>query len=402
MQFPGQNNISFTLVGKNLSSVTNATVITGTESLSDGAVCLVDKDNKVISTTGTLTADQVIRFVQRSGTTLKYTPYFTVKNASVKLSSYAAGVEQVSYIGYNGTSGSLDVIDNTYFTVWVNLLQAYNGTTYMKDITYKSAKTSATQAQIATGLYDAAIRSFGREPYKYITFDRVSDGTRTQFSAGTGDATSIILTNNSTTVTYNGSTGVQTALTVGQAIKIKGVLYYVVTSSTTSFTIDYAYTGVSETLAFTNSTTGTYASITAYGLKLTGVAQTFQLDKLSYGKVKFTLTLKGFTATSATYTTDASNGTGVYEQVAELERFSDFNFGKTLRGYYLASDDITLDAASAATYEVATINAKKYTPTLNGDIPSPLTIYLCFYKDSGQGDDIATRLNSYYGSGAFA
>ena len=401
MQFPGQNNISYALVGKNLSSVTNATRVTGTESLSDGSIVLVDKDNVVISTTGTLTADQEIRFAQRSGNTIKYTPYFTIKNAKVKLSSYSAGVEQVSYVGYNGTSGSLDVIDNNYYTIWVNLLQSYNGTPYMKDISYKSVKTGATQAQVATGLYDAAIRSFGREPYKYITFDRVSDGTRTVFAAGTGTAANINVTNNSTAVTYDGN-GVQTALTVGQAIKISGVLYYVTAATTTGFTLDYAYTGATATIAFTNSTTGTYASITAYGLKMTGIAQNYQQDKIAYNKVNFTLIVKGFTTTSATYTTAANNGNGVFEQVAELESFCDYNLGKILRGYYLSSDAIALDAVSGTTYETITINAKKYVPSLNSDIPSPITIYLCFYKDSGQGDDIATRLNGYYSSGSFA
>jgi len=517
MNFPGQNNISFALIGKSVAAVTDATLIQSIDDLLDGQIALVDQNNKAMNGQ-TITLGMKLRFVQRSGTQLKYTPHFTANNATVKLTGYTAPANQVSFIGYNGSAGSLDVIDNNYYSVWLTLLQSYNGIPYMKDFSFKSAKTSSTQVQLATGLYDGALKSFGREPYKYIKFERVASGTVAAFGTATivkytkgsktvsvytksaaGDATVTASTTSVTanalinvpttngrsfsftadalgsgaghTVIYIGTTSyvvadagsnAQNAIAIATAINAGTQATAAVTSSTTvtitylpwvenllpplvtissddstftfptvtivtgdavpvqyivptattsaaTFTLDYEWAGETG-YVYTNTTAATNTGITTptnYGLKLTGLSTTFLIDKLDYAKQAFSLILKGFTATTATGNgvnsigIASSNGVGTYEQVAQTETFSDYNYGKILRGIYLTSDALPVDAVINTKYEIVTISAKKYVDSLNGSIPSPFVVYLCYVKDSSQGDQLATDLNTYYSSGAF-
>jgi hypothetical protein len=74
MQFPDQRNISLALLGKSLAVVADTTLVNDISVLADGNVAIVDKDNKSINS-GTLTATQVIRFVQRVGDELMYSPF---------------------------------------------------------------------------------------------------------------------------------------------------------------------------------------------------------------------------------------------------------------------------------------------------------------------------------------
>jgi hypothetical protein len=195
MQFPDQRNISLALLGKSLAVVADTTLVNDISVLADGNVAILDKDNKSINS-GTLTATQVVRFVQRVGDELMYSPFFKVGDATCKLSGYTAPAEQVSYIGYNGSAGSLDVIDSTNFVVNVHLVDATRGNIYQKFGAYKSV-TSATQVQIATGLVNSLIRQFAVEPISYIRFSRTSNGSVAVF---TGSSTITKFTKGSTTV----------------------------------------------------------------------------------------------------------------------------------------------------------------------------------------------------------
>lgn len=516
---PSQNNISFALIGKNVAAVTDGTLVNGIDTLLDGQIALVDIDNKA-KNGDTIVATDVLRFVQRSGNDLVYTPKFVAKDATVRLTSYTNPSEQVSFIGYNGSSGSIDTTANNAFGVWLNFPQL-NGTPLLKDFWYQSL-ASTSQAAITTGLYSNALANFSKIPLKNVVkFERVNSQTtsvalgtatvakltkgsktvyvytkaaagNTTLTASTtsrtvGDVISVPTTNGKTfsftavalgsgagrhvvyigTTAYDvadGGTNAQNATAIAAAINagtqataavtssttvtitylpsIYGTLpplvissdddstftqvtvtvasgdsvpvYYTVpaaTSSAATFDLDYEWAGetgyvYSGTSAAINI--GTITATAYYGIKITGLPQTLSINKNNYKKITFGVILRGFTSTTTTgggvnsIGVAANEGKGTYEQVAEYEAFSDYNLGKVLREYYLSSDALTLDATSGVKYEIATINAKKYTPSLNSDVPSPFTINLCFYKDSGQGDQMATDLNTYYSSGAFS
>lgn len=101
----------------------------------------------------------------------------------------------------------------------------------------------------------------------------MSNGTRTAFAAGTGDATGVKPVNGSNYVPFvaaDAAATIQTAITLGY-VKLSGVTYVVTGGTTSGFTIDTPYTGTTSTIAFTDGNTGTYTSITNWGLKITGL-----------------------------------------------------------------------------------------------------------------------------------
>ena len=516
MQFPDQKNISFALIGKNVAATANALLVDEYSDISDGSIALLDENNKAMNGQ-TLTANMKVKFVQRSGTNLIYTPTFLVKDATCKLVGYTAAAEQVSFVGYNGSSGSLDVIDNNNYVVNVQMQDFVTGRNYDNFGAYKSVSSGATQVQIATGLFSSFLRTFAAAPF--IKFDRTSNGTVAAF---TGSATILGFTKGSTTVaTYIKATAATVALTastntvaaadvcnipsvggrtftftaitsVGHSIHIGGQSIYVasagnadancaaivaainaattaigsvcVASGSTSVTITYnknyyalppmvisdpagtpatvavtiasgdavpvkyvvaATTSGAATFeldkpyqgetgyAYSSTTAATHAgkvsTITLWGIKMTSISQTLQLNKYNFQKIIFTPRLDGFTSTTVTgkgvssIGVAAAQGVGTSEQIAELSEFCNYNAGKTLRGIYLTSDALVNDVVADVKYEVATITAKKTVASGVGmQMESPLVIYLCFYKDSAQADNIATSLNTYYSSGAFA
>lgn len=518
MQFPDQKNISLALVGKNLAVVADTTLVNSLDVLTDGHVAILDINNKSINS-GSLTVNQVVRFVQRTGNELLYTPYFKVGDATCTLQSYTAPTEQVSYVGYNGTAGSLDVINSNNYVIGIDLKDFTRGNIYHKFGAYKST-SSAAQLDIATGLTDSLIRNFANEPNQWVKFSRTGNGTVAAFTGsstvtkvtkgstkvytytvtadGTGTFTASTATvtaadvvnipssggrtftfatatlgsgaghyaiyigttlylvadagdaaangtaicasinagtqatasgTTTVTITYNkdfyslppfviksddDSTWTLVAVTVasGDAIPVK-YKAAATTAAAATFELDIAYQGETGyvyegTTAATNM--GIATSNTLYGIKISGQVIPFQLNKYPYQKVNFGVTLTNFTSTTVTGNgvssigSAASPGSGVPEQIAEVIEFCNYNSGKTLRGIYLTSDAIVNDTVLGTTkYEVAVIKAKKIISSgLGTPIESPMTIYLCFYKDSAQGDAIAVILNTYYSSGAFS
>jgi hypothetical protein len=516
MQFPDQKNISFALIGKNVAATANSLLVDEYLDISDGSIALLDENNKAMNGQ-TLTANMKVKFVQRSGTNLIYTPSFLVKDATCKLTGYTAAAEQISFVGYNGSSGSLDVIDNNNYIINVQLKDFIQGRPYDKFAAYKSVSSGATQVQIATGLLKSCLRRFAAEPF--VRFERtaaqasqaaitgsatiykVSKGSTTVYTyvkaaaanttltASTASVTAADVINipsvsgrtftfscldavghvayigteayyiadqataadgsdNATalaaaisaggvatataataavTVTYNkdfyalppmvlsdpAGTPATVAVTIasGNAVPVKYVAA-ATTSSAATFELDVAYQG--ETGYIYEGTTaathiGISATVTGWGIKMMSNPQTFQINKYNYQKITFKAWLDGFTATTVTgegvssIGVASNQGVGTSEQVAELSEFCNYNNGKTLRGIYLTSDALPNDVVANTKYEVATITAKKIVSSGVGmSMESPLVIYLCFYKDSAQGDNIATSLNTYYGSGAFA
>ena len=517
MQFPDQKNISFALIGKNVTATANSLLVDEYSDISDGSIALLDENNKAMNGQ-TLTANMKVKFVQRSGINLIYTPPFLVKDATCKLSGYTAAAEQISFVGYNGSSGSLDVIDNNNYIINVQLKDFIQGRPYDKFAAYKSVSSGTTQVQIATGLLKSCLRRFAAEPF--VRFERTCAAS--SIVALTGTSTIAKFTKGSTTVavyikaaagntTLTASTASAVAATVVNVPSISGrtftfsavalgsgagrhVIYigetaynvadagtdaqnataiaaainagsqatatvataavtitynkdfyalppmvlssdddstfalvavtiasgnavpsqYIVsatTSAAATFELDVPYQGETGyvyegTTAATN--VGISTTVTNWGIKMMSNPQTFQLNKYNYQKITFKAWLDGFTATTVTgegvssIGVASNQGVNTSEQVAELSEFCNYNNGKTLRGIYLTSDALTNDVVSDTKYEVATITAKKTVDSGVGiPMDSPITIYLCFYKDSNQGDNIATSLNTYYGSGAF-
>lgn len=101
----------------------------------------------------------------------------------VTVQKYVAGANQVDYIGYNGTTGSIDVIDDNVYKVNITIVGT-DATDFsrrtIKHGVYKS-DSAATQEEIAAGLTNSLITNFSREGIKLrFGTDLIGLGTYTQ------------------------------------------------------------------------------------------------------------------------------------------------------------------------------------------------------------------------------
>ena len=88
----------------------------------------------------------------------------------------------------------------------------------------------------------------------------------------------------------------------------------------------------SDSTSGTNMFAATLASITAYGIKITGRPRTWDLIKdIKYRKSRWVTTIKGFGTTTITNSQSASLGNGAWQLVAENELFGDIQYGNAYK-----------------------------------------------------------------------
>lgn len=258
------------------------------------------------------------------------------KIVSATVKNYTAATEQVDYIGYNGSTGSIEVNANELYFIEILLeefITSEHDGRYIKHGQYNSNSTS-TQETIAFELTKSLINNFSREPKPLIRFERVNNAaaTNTDLAAlgtPTGDLSVVY---GSQYITVASSTA---SLTVGDYVRFSASATEALTdsayeiteiTSATVFKIDVPYQGTTNSAyddAFVHLIPS--ASVGAnFGLKLTGIAQPWSLERKFYKKVRWTTNLvndDSFGATAVTKSVGATEGSGEYRQVAELERF---------------------------------------------------------------------------------
>ena len=159
-----QNDVMQLFIGKAVAATAVRTtalnlIIDDYTDLADGEINVVNSHNMVLSATSVLTDDIVleagIKFIERNGTDLLTSDLIKQGNIlSVKNVITAAAAEQLSYIGYNGTSGSIEVANSKLFVVRVTLKEqdiTGQGQQIILNAPYKS-DASATQLEVSLGL----------------------------------------------------------------------------------------------------------------------------------------------------------------------------------------------------------------------------------------------------------
>ncbi len=258
---------------------------------------------------------------------------------------YAAATEQSLAIGYNGTSGS--ILDTaTYagelYTLKMIIHQFLSGTDdeRIKRGDYKSLSTDG-QAEVALGVVGSLNKNMAREVKNSsgnppvvakaicneaasATNDLTNNATVTQFSDTFAVATAL---------TYNGTSG---TLVVGDYIRFSAALngtlaltdsvYKVTSISGLNVTVDRPIIEPSGT--WTDAGDGTQVIPAAdgqaadWGIVVTGQELPWNASKKKYAKVRMDVQPNdSFGSTVVSTLSNASEGTGTYEQVAELENF---------------------------------------------------------------------------------
>lgn len=338
-----QNAATRTLVGKRISRTASlAATQVSPSSIAAGEVVVTDAAGKILDSTTVLTAKEIV-VVQGQGSTkplIKSDVIKLGKVVSYKGKKAAAAVEQVSYIGYNTSTGSIDAItSNVYFArlAMLNEQNTFGNRTMYENFKYETG-TSTSQKAVAQGLWLDAITI--RNAEQMYRFERLCDGTQADF---TGSATGMTFTKGSKTVAFTSSGSASTGtIAVGDVIRVATQGVYIATSAATagaSFTIDGPFQGT--TGEYTGGSTaasqvGIVATPVNWGIRITGVAKTYIPGVFRYYKVRFGLQLKDFGTTTLTEpgtspAVGASEGQGTTEQIQDLEWMSQGVDGKIYR-----------------------------------------------------------------------
>ena len=315
-------NAKHVLVAGNVARTASASIDPNSaDYIADGEVVIVSSAGTVLDST-TVLAEDKIRIVQRSGDQVFYSP--TIKGsdiASYKGSAYASDVEQLSYLGWNGTSGAIDEITSNDYLVRIvrqDTQATYLNKEMLKFGAYRSLATTSQEA-IAKGLVESLIANFSREPEQEIKFERVCSGTQ----ATDGTATSITVTNGSTAATLNAGA---TTVAVGDYLVIGAgatdAVYEITALAGTAVTLDVPYQGTSATGVSIDYITAADVTAGDMGIKMTGVARKFKRGVFKFSKVRFVVTLDNFGTTVVTNDTEANEGNGTWERSQELEWFA--------------------------------------------------------------------------------
>lgn len=253
--------------------------------------------------------------------------------SSIQSASAVAGAistEQVSFIGYNGTSGAITVANNSFYEV--KLEHVPNAFAYGKrPANYKygtfKSDASATQAEIANGIQASLVQNF--KPNRTIDWRVITELVCDNAGAAiTGTVANFGVTRYSKTVTLDGTV---TNVAAGDFIRLGGtttadVVYRVASvTSPTRIVLNVPYQGTTGSIAVASVEViaAASAATAAFGIKITGLKQQYDVNRWrQYDKVRFNPFInEPFTGTPVT-TTAAFDGIGVYEQAANDEYIS--------------------------------------------------------------------------------
>jgi hypothetical protein len=349
MALDSKNNIkSVFIIPEVATPVTPGTRVTPGSLATKDSVVITNMSNEVLATTATgslaafdPTFFDKIKIVKDRGAYLPLQTVVLTRSQVITASSVAGklAVEQVDYIGFNGTSGAIQVLPINFYLI--KLEHVPNQFAYGKRPanykygTYQSpaglTQNAAGQLNVANGLVNSLVTNFrpNRTTDWRVKSELVNSGAG---AAITGAPTSFTFTRYSKTVTYVGTD--PTNVVAGDYLRVNGTtpgdpVYKVasITPATNTIILDTVYQGDTATILNAAMEVVTVAGLGAdWGIKITGIKQKYDVNRWrQYDKVRFNTFLEGFpnTATpTAVTTTAAFDGIAVYEQVANDEYIS--------------------------------------------------------------------------------
>lgn len=354
------------------------------------------------------------------GTLLK-SPEFYMPKATITSQVYVAPAEQVSYWGYNastGVGGLGTITSGNVYALHVELITtapSVNNSAEIKTVVHKA--TAATEYNVANGLLTNFYKTFAREAYPMIKAELVSSATTVASSGGTwllNNGSEIVSVaedgNNNDAGKYNGDAAdvaVGDFIRFGHATTKTYPVYRVTAISGDAdryyITLDRPYQGTTDA-ALAAASVGIMPSATGlagtFGIQLTGLnrfaTKAFNPVSDYYSKVRFEVTSDDFDST-ATFTTvtQASEGAGSYYEVAQDEVYAAANeyAGRYLQAY--PPTKYREQAVSGNTYDTITLACydNSYVNAVTGIQPvSQFTIVLRMLVGLN-GDDVDTAFN---------
>lgn len=397
-----QKNKTHIIVGKDLAlltpSQTRANLVAGTIGvfLNGSATA---QDGTTVLTTG----DKFkVVYMNTDGYIIESPMYDYDLILSKKAANYAAGTEQKTYVGYNGSTGSITVANSDVYHIHITRRDqsatiAEHG--LFKLVAAYESDASATQTEIADALVLNAVKNFEVEKQKSgITVTkagRINSAAVTAANDFTGDTTvvkgskviSIAESGNNNDAAVYGAGNADLAVgdyvrigTVGGGTALTSQVYKVTAlggakASAVTATLDRAVLEASGTYAAATHDIEVIPAATAaaanWGLSFESEPVKFVPGLFKYQNVTFDITLsEAFGSTLITDSTLPYKGIGTYKEIAELEWELRGNRGE---GYKVASYPVALNlnATSGKTYDVISLQfANDNATSLDGNVRS--------------------------------
>ena len=359
-----QNTNLKVLVANATSDPAETTLPTFKTAGSTGEVLVVERDGTAIAagSTGIMIA------VKKADGTLDQTeviPTAGIVKASVK--SYAAGTNQVDYIGFNGTTGSIDAVNATHYIANLRMQEfgSNSASNYENLVGEFYTDASATQPEIADGICDSLVASHDELNQERFLIERVINDAGTALGTGV-NALQFTKGSKFFTATDIDDATTNAAMAVGDYIRIgTGVtdpVYKITAINTTTNvgTLDVAFQGdTTSSLVDTGAERipAATAASADFGIKLTARDLTAVAGKFPVQKFHFSTSLENFGSTTLTaQSTGASVGIGSGDQVREHEWFARGNFGEIFRTGQPYLFDNELVGVSGNNYDVLSID----------------------------------------------
>lgn len=334
----------------------------------------------------------------------------------VKVSKLApsADAAQVVAVGYNGTTGSIEVNNSGEYLLTIGYRE---GMKQFNKRLYKygqyTADASATQYEIANGIHTSFLATLKKDPFVMFKMEKLNAGTSVATSGG-----AFTVTNGSTVVTTVESAGSAadaakyssdaSTIAAGDIIRFghattKTYPVYKVVSITgggtasATIVLDQPYQGTSGSVAAGSAGVIAAGSEGDYGLLITAMDSNkpFEPGKWAFNPTLFDVGLSvDFGATPVTVNTVAARGMGTYKDVAEKEWFLLGNRREAFRiAEYPLNINVALGATSGETYTTYVADFKEEsTKTIGGTADSFITLMIC-----AAGTNLTANLDTIFG-----
>lgn len=370
-----QNNVTHMLVGKDLNILGSSSK---RSDLATGQIGVFKVGSQTATTSALAAGDKFTIVTKNSKGVLVETPVIEYSGITKKAAiDYSAPAERARAIGYNGTSGSIDVIDNANYVAhifWQDNSKTFGYGIPVKFAAY-AASANATQAEIAAGLTANFNKNFQREVPKLIKAEVLLSDAGVATSGGV-----LSVSNGSKVVKIVESTGSAvdagkynadgSSIAAGDYLRIGTAVTdpcYLVASvtgvgtATAYITLDTKYQGTtnaSVAAAGAEVISAANAANANAGVKLTALPLTegFEPGLVRYDFLEFTIQLGSEVgATSQSSISTPTLGSGTYWATAQTEWFLKGNRGEAWRvGNY--PKNVTLEATSGKTYNQISVS----------------------------------------------
>lgn len=311
-----------------------------------GEIKIFSKEGTQLTVATAATTDEFVVAVSRGADLPPLVSDVIVKSSinGISRKVYAAATEESVAYGYNGTSGSIldtAVYAGDVYTVKMILQQFLSGSDdeRIKRGDYKSLTTDG-QAEVALGVVKSlnlnmvreVKNSAGNPPVIAKALCNVALAAAFDFDETitvTKGVNQILL---ATDIDYNTGTDVvvgdyiRLGATATTAVTLSSPVYKVIAINGLVLTLDQPVQSASGSYvtgsSYSQVITNAAGQAADWGIVLTGQPVAFSISKKRYAKVRLAVQANSaFGSTVKSVISSANEGTGTYEQVAELENF---------------------------------------------------------------------------------